>query len=75
MCGNGFRVPAEGVSRVVALLQGDSRVGVLVRHHREDQHREREDEIAQLRFQGAVLSLERAEGYITARSKSKRRPA
>jgi hypothetical protein len=37
-------------------------VGVLVRHHREDQHREREDEVADLGFQGCVLSVGKAEG-------------
>jgi len=37
-------------------------VGVFVRHHGEDQHRERKDEVTDLGFQGAFLSVEVAEG-------------
>ena len=55
ICGSGLSVTRpEHVGGVVALVERDDGVGVLVRHHREDQHREREDEVAELGFQGAV---------------------
>jgi hypothetical protein len=43
-------------------LERDGGVGVLVRDHGEDQHRKRENEIADLVFQGCVLSVGVAEG-------------
>jgi hypothetical protein len=44
------------------LLKGGDGVGILVRDHREDQHWQREDEVADLRFQGSILSVGTAEG-------------
>ena len=53
---------AEGIRRIVALLKGGDGVSILVRDHRENQHWKREDEVADLRFQGSVLSVGTAEG-------------
>jgi len=45
--------PAERVSGIVALVESNDSVGVFVRYHGEDQHRERENEVTELAFQTA----------------------
>jgi hypothetical protein len=49
------RNPAEEVGGVVALAERGDGVGVLVRRHREHEHRKGEDEFAELGFQVAYL--------------------